>query len=211
MNYFTFLRRLVNEPATAFPEIYRETRVKRLMFVYSILALLSLAGITVYVLGLTGSREIFGLNGPTIFLFLLLILFGSVPFWAVGIMTTYKLLRWRRYKTSVKKVLKIYLIPQIYLMAIPSALISLFLFLMGMIAFVAPTSQAALAVLAICPATILFVGGIWAVVLFVIGLKTVHKSTMKAAIFSGAGTTVLTGLLYLFAIALLATLVWIIA
>lgn len=211
MNYFRFLRGLVNEPAKIFPEIYHETRIKGLIAGYFFLSLLSFVSITVYVLGLTASREIFGMDGSTIFLFILLILMGSAFSWFGSLLGTYKLLRWRRYQTSVKKVLKAYLIPQIYLMAIPSVLINLFIFLLGLIAFAAPSSRTALAILATCPGVILFIGGIWTVVLFVIGLKTVHRSTMKAAIISGVGMTVFFGILYLFASGVLALLVGIVA
>jgi len=210
MNYFRFLRGLVNEPAQIFPEIYKETRIKRLIGTYSLLCLLSFLATLFYLLGVTRSTEILGLGGSSIFLFVVLILIGSVFSWMAALFTTYKVLRWRRYSTSVKKVLKAYLIPQVYLLAIPSILINLFVFLLGLIAFAAPSAKTALAIMATCPGTILFVGGIWSLVLFVIGLKAVHRSTMKAAIISGAGATVFFTVLYLFATGILALLVGIV-
>jgi hypothetical protein len=211
MNYFRFLRGLVNEPAKIFPEIYKETRIKSLIATYTFLCIFSFVAIVVYVLGLTISTELLGMSGSTIFLFIILILLGSAFAWFSSLVTTYKILRWRRYKTSVLKVLKTYLIPQVYLMAIPSILINLFVFLLGLIAFAAPSSRTALAILATCPGTVLFVGGIWSLVLFVIGIKTTHNSSMKAAIVSAAGAAVFFSFLYLFATAALALLVGIVA
>jgi|GEM_PF-4329409 len=207
MNYFKFLRGLVNEPATIFPVIYKETRVRSLIGTYTFLCVLSFIATIVYLLGVTNSTEIIGLNGSSIFLFSLLVLIGSVFSWFASLFATYKILRWRRYKTSIKKVLKAYLIPQVYLLAIPSILINIFVFLLGLIAFAAPSAKTALAIMATCPGTVLFVGGIWSLVLFVIGLKSVHRSTMKAAIISGAGATIFFTVLYLFATVILALLV----
>lgn len=207
MNYFRFLRGLVNEPAQIYPEIYRETRVKKLLATYAFLCLLSFIATIVYLLGVTKSTMLLGLEGTSIFLFVVLILIGSVFSWMAALFTTYKVLRWRKYNTSVKKVLKAYLIPQIYLLAIPSIIINVFIFVLGMIAFVAPNTKTILAIMATCPGTVLFVGGIWSLVLFVIGIKSVHRSTMKAAIISGAGAAVFFTVLYLFATGILALLV----